>query len=288
MKVQPAEAQLVAKVSEQLQPYVIARYQQPIRDIQDHELKSRLNVMVTRSIIDMGHKANDEAVTTHLVKTLFDDFRRMPKFHMVTMAEVELFVSNGIRGEYPTKNGQLLAVNIANIHYWIFCGMDSEKRKRAIQEYNAALDEGLKATRPVHYTPEKWIEMSKLTFHQYRESKEKVAEHGESYGGIYDRAEGIKVNVQKAFWTNGAAAAIYDCINSHIGSQHPKYPDRKTLVPDKEIRDTLLAIAAEEVERMEKEKPGSTGQKTLEFIQKKRLLMYFFDELINQKKDLEI
>lgn len=282
------EQRLVEQVTVQLQPYVVARYQKPMKAVENLELASRINTMISRALMDMGHtdRAGDSEVKANLTDTLMADFRRMPKFHTITFQEVELAVNNGVRGEYPTKNGQLLAINIANIHYWINCLLEDDKRKRALKEYNDKLDATLRSEKPKYFTPERWKKAVLDTFNQYREVKNK--------------ANPSLDDVDRVFWTDAAAAAIYDRLNEKHGVDIVQGGAKiKTLVPDQMIRELIQPKAEEEYNKRCKSHEGvkvSEFRKIADYaspvrrsdILKKHYLQHYFDELIAAGKELEL
>lgn len=272
-----SEKSLIPQLPSHFQPIVAAKYSTPIKSIGDRSLAEGLTEMLIVTNAELGLKLEgNNDVITFLRETLMKDLRA-PKFQTVSLDLIKLFVSNGVRGQYGTFKNQMNIVNIQNIHYWINEGLKSEAYKKAIMEYNELLK---KEVEPKSI-------MSKMMF-----SKSACVKAFEHY-------KLIKTPPNAAF-------AYYDILNELIGVEYKGF---KTLLTDPEKRKAIHAETLEfytkqmsAVQRKESKRNNLTlaeaimneiatefkGSKGFENLLKERYLLAFFDQLINQNKNLEL
>lgn len=290
MSLLPIERKAIDLVPVALQPYVQAKFQTPIKQYSDYDLEREIKAFILVAFAEMGvspggSNATDERgdrVVTFLRETLQRDLRAK-KYENLTMAEIRLFVSNGLRGEYGTFKSQLATINIQNIHYWIKKGMESEERTKALKEFSAARDREEMATKPtVTYDDKWWMDRAKIMFATYKDKK---------------------LNPHKAiepFVGNVAPAAVYDVLNKKDGVEiETKAGKFNSLVTDPTIRAAVISAANQEFDKDKAEikrqalKKGWTfknnpdsDKATRQAIQKKHLLKAYFDSLIEQNKEI--
>lgn len=272
-----AEKNAIPLLPEQFQPIVLAKYSDPIKKIGNLSLATEIRNMVVIAHAELGLNIDSkDDVISFMVDTLLKDLRA-PKYATISIELVKLFVKNGVRGDYGTFKNQMNIVNIQNIHYWINEGLKSETYKKAISEYNEILK---KETEPVPV-------IDKILF-----SKSACIKAFEHY---------------KMFKTAPFAAfAYYDIINELIGFE---YNGIKTLLTDQELRKKITMETKQSYtesmlfNKNKAEKRGNyslaesimhdvsnefKGQKGFENILKEKFLCAFFDQLINQNKNLEL
>lgn len=268
------ENNLIKKLPEHLQPYVVARYTKPIIQCTDYELQATCLTSVQDAVNANERLGKDNsAVITNLYEQLAKDLRK-PKFRAITLEEVTEALFRGARKEY----GDFFAVNIGTIHGWIDAYLKSKERLEAINQFILLSNEGLTTDKPRMLTVQEDIEGCKKLFERYRNS------------GNLD---------QLAF-------AYYDFINERVGVL---VDSRKTLVPDPKVRQdilektegALLESLLDERKRLEKRgfmgdarsitqkiEMGFKGDKLLKNRQKQMALKWYFDTLIKEGRELEL
>lgn len=273
------EKNLINALPLHYQPIVVAKYSTPIKSIGDRTLAEGITEMLIVTNAELGLKleGNNEVIS-FLRETLMKDLRA-PKFHTVSLELIKHFVGNGVRGEYGTFKNQMNIVNIQNIHYWINEGLKSNAYKQAVAEYNEMLKkENQFSERPV---------IEKIMF-----SKDACVKAFEHY----------KMLKTPPF----AAFAYYDIINDLIGVE---YKGVKTLLTDTELRkkitsETRQAYTNTMVYNKKKAEARGNhslaesimmevlnefkGNKGFQNALKEKFLIAFFDQLINQNKNLEL
>jgi hypothetical protein len=297
MNLLPAEIKAIGNITSSLQPFVQAKFQKPIKLYSDYDLEKEIADFLTIAYMEMGLNSAESHVLKFLRETLLRDLRGR-KYETVTMAEVRMFVSCGIRGDFGTFKNQLSTINIPNIHYWIRSGLQCEERKIAMKEFFAEQEKAEKTIVPVKFTPEMWRTKAVEFFNDYRLEKDNP---DETKASVYDKDGKFKhVVAIKAIFSNGAAAGIYDYLCEERGTDYEIRPGVlvKTLVADAGVRLKLVKQAkaeyADEKRRLkidgrldpEREKEYDQVTRKFEMIVKKHYLLNYFDSLINSGKEL--
>lgn len=271
------EKNVINQLPISIQEFVSAKFEKPIKEYKESELKDELLKFLIQSYAEMGQGASaKDQVVSFLRDTLYSDFQAV-KFQTLTLGEIKLFVKKGIRGEYSTFNGQLNTINIQNIHHWIRQGLASEQRASAIKEFNKKVSEA-------EYTPT----IDKLLF------SEKGIQHSFD---TYKLTGSLPIS----------AFAYYDLINEKNGIEVTiNGKTFKTLVPDPEIRKEIFKTSKDNYKKkLEKEKfkAESRGDKIevesivklidgdfkdgsgLNNEHKRNLLTWYFNSLIKEGKN---
>lgn len=261
----------IGMVPVQLQKYLVAKFNTVIKNYDDYDLERGIKNIVIVSFAELGIKdAGDEKVVTFLRETLFKDFRA-PKFEHITLEEIKLFISNGIRGEYPTFNGMMNTLNVQNIHFWIKCGMASKDREVALKEFNRTLDAAQKENN-VEVPPEYYRTASIAAFDDYKKD-----------GTL-------------PFFPH----VIYDYLAEQIGSEYQKGEEKfKTLITDQRKRVELFTQAkntfkSKNLPEKKRQDPKtleelfSKQERAFEFLVKRVYLAEFFNQLISTNSPLII
>lgn len=265
------ENKVIAALPAQIQPIVAARFGQPIRSYDDVDLAIQIKNLLLRTYFELGLNINDkDAVLSQQREILLRDFRAR-KYEHISVELIQLFVSNGVRGEYGTFNGQLNTVNIQNIHHWVNHGLKSEEYKRSVTEFNQRLEEEEVKTskQPVMYTKAHLKILSVQAFNEYTAGGNIPIPSAAAT--FYDTIKEImKVDslISKSDWKS-----VYnEAKNNYTTAQ-------KALKRERDRKDIKLdfTLATEE-------KPGN---KSFENHIKRVGLRYFFDQLIKENKDLD-
>lgn len=160
----------VQNIPVQLKKFVEAKFKPTIKSYSDYDLERGIKNIIIISFTELGIKdAGEDKITTFLCETLLRDLRAA-KFEHITLEEIQLFISNGIRGEYGSFNNQMNTINIQNLHWWIRKGMESVERKNALDAFNKELDKINKSGKPVFYTPEQFKKLAIEAFNDYKNS----------------------------------------------------------------------------------------------------------------------
>jgi hypothetical protein len=257
------------------QQFMVAKFKKPIKDYDDYTLEKGIKNLILVSYAELGLKVDPEdKVVTFLIETLLKDLRRH-KYEHITLEEIQLFISLGLRGELGTFNGQMNTLNVQNLNWWIKKGIESEDRKNAIREFNAKLS---KEQTPVIPT------IQKVMF-----SKQACVDAFVMY-----RDKGV---------LQFCAFAYYDIINDLIGEPY-KGQYEKTLVHDEDARKLIVSECKESIEKdfmpqkIRAEKAGNLNESEaimgailgdhghLLRRMKAAFLKYYFDQLIKEGKEL--
>ena len=124
--------------------WIIAKQDKPISQLDNKELNDRLIEVLLKSQAMFGYVNSDEKAKDafrFLKETIFKDLRYDKKHATLTMAEIELFISKGIKGEYPSPKNGLNSLNVQNIHFWILQGREDKSRIEALRAKENALIE---------------------------------------------------------------------------------------------------------------------------------------------------
>lgn len=140
MNLTPIENKALETVPSNYREYLQAKFYPSVKSIvSDYNLSVEVNNLVHGAFLDLGMNIGDHKETAiYLTETLTKELRR-PKYSILTLQEIGLFISKGIRREYPTFNGQMNSLNIQNIYYWIDRGLESNERREALKKFNEAL-----------------------------------------------------------------------------------------------------------------------------------------------------
>lgn len=256
--------------------YLEAKFKPLIKSYSNYDLERGIKNILITAFAEMGIKdAGDDKVITFLRETMLKDLRS-PKYEHITLEEVKLFISQGIRGEYGTFKNQLTTINIPNLFFWIKAGITSTGRKLALEQFNKIIQEE---------------ENGKPKIDKMILSKDACKKAFEAYKNGYE---------PMTPW------AYYDIINELVGVEYNGF---KTLVADLVERKRIFSettkahIKAMDQEAVKLSKRGKTAEaeaiikeitggfknsKSLENVQKAALLRYYFDQLIKENKQLEL
>lgn len=272
-----SESNALDQVPATLQDFVRARLAPPIRSLSDFELEAALTFMIPNAYLEMGlANSSDSKVVTHLRETLAKDLRRA-SFEMLTLGEVQLFISRGIRGEYGTFRGQLNSLNIPNIHYWIRSGAQSRERAEATKEFNRLLDAQLKTSEvPLHLKVERSKQGLLNLFARYKETGQ-MDHVGFAY---YDVLLDLKGVDYKGFRTLVTDEQVRKSITKEIKSNLEKKYTAEKHKAEKKGDLTLAASIGEFMGRLDDENEFKNKVK-------ERFLKHYFDELIKKGEYLK-
>jgi hypothetical protein len=253
----------------------------PVKSYSAHSLELAMKDVLTVASFEAGQNMADNPTVLYAqTQALCSELKG--RYGELTLPEVQSAFKRGIRGDF----GPWFGFCSKTYHQFLKGFFDLPDRGKAWLAYLESEElKKIQSDKPVQMDERWWISECKRTFSEYK------------------RLRGNERDEDRVFFTLGAAAAIYDKINERIGVEyeHPKHGKIKTLVPDVEIRG-MIATVAEEIYEHEKKalkkqgKLSSTDEilqydksgRTRGNILKKHYLIYFFDELIKNQKDLEL
>lgn len=270
------------------QHLVNARFKKPIREYDGFELEKAIKNMLLVAFVELGQttSAQDEKLIVFLRDTLCKDLKK-PKFSGLSLEAVHLFISNGIRGEYGTFNGQMNSINIQNIHHWIRMGTESHEWKDSLEQFNRVYLEQNTSKVPLQV--------------KIRNSKEGIISAFDHYQKGEERGDEIIHRLPFCGF------AYYDILNEMIGVEYSANGKTfKTLVTDPAARKLIvdgtvkafkkdLAQKKSKAEYMGKkdlvdgitEMLGNLSEnKTLENKVKEKMLGWYFDQLIKEGRHI--
>lgn len=273
MELQIVEQKTIQALPVQLQEFVAAKIGKPsIKDLKPYELEDGIQDILTRCYAEMGQTAaGTDEVMIFLRTTLIEDLTGA-RFKHLTLEEIKLFISKGIRGDYPSFNGQLNSINIRNIHHWIKQGLASKEREIAMKEFNKQLEEIEKRSDiPVHLKIQRSKDGCLRAFKEYKETKQ-LPFFPYKYYDMIKEFTGVKslctVEQYKEIKNKTEAELTNEIMKFKV-----KYEAKGNL------RDAELL--GERLANLDKDQGLIAKQKTL-------MLKAFFDSLIYQGKELEL
>lgn len=109
----------------------------PIKLYKPVELELAVTDMIQVVLMESGHSAQtDKAIIKFISETIYRDIQT-PRLHHLTLQEIKLAISNGVRFVY----GPFMGINVSTIHSWIKAYLGSKERELAIKEFNLKLSE---------------------------------------------------------------------------------------------------------------------------------------------------
>lgn len=258
MKLTIIENKLIQKLPVQQKQFVIAKFSKTIRNTTDLELKERIIDIVQVTLAESGIRdQHDELVIKFLSNTLFEDLKK-PKFNHLTLEEIKLAMSMGVRLSY----GQFMGINITTIHYWLKCYQVDVDRENSLNKYNRMLSEAETINIPVKLSNAELLTHCLNAFEEYKKDGTMPFSPHATYEAIKE-LQGVKTLIKYSDWEK----------------------------VKKEAKQNLVALTKSKASR-KTDIPGMlkklmyTTESQYEFEIKKVGLKYFFDELIKTDKPL--
>lgn len=271
--------QIIEKLPINFQQFAMCRISTPIKNIKSpNAIKKICKDILCKASFDMGSPMSGDLIVLELqTEALYGELNG--KFTSLTMPEIGNAFKMGIRGEF----GSFFGLCAKTYHQFIKSYYEHAERHKAIEAYAKLLGE---ENKPAELTEEQKLEIGKQ--------------------GAIKRFNDYKETGQLGFMPS----ATYTILNSILGTEieHPILGKIKTLITDSEVRKILVTeVKTKFIEdtRMKKTKARFSLDKELlavydhiisnwnkqpkyETMLKERMLKYYFDELINNNKNLEL
>lgn len=127
--------EIIEKLPAAYQSFVEARYLFPrVIDVPEITAKNSIKDLLIQLIASGNYKKySNEASIMFLRDELHKDLKK--RWNTFTLQEVKEAFENGIRGEYETKTGKLIGLNIENFNKWLRCYREDLIRTEAIKKF---------------------------------------------------------------------------------------------------------------------------------------------------------
>lgn len=272
------------------QPYVIAKFQTPMKRHSDMEIEFAVKSILGRAYAELGISTGTSDVLSFMRETLLKDFRT-PKFENLTLELVSLFISNGIRGEYGSFKNQMNTINIQNIHYWISKGLESQKYLEAMKEFNRKLAESEIKEPSIEEKTARSKQALKNLFQKYRESGDLGMTPWAYYSALCDL-----IGTRVAYRAKDGSEAFYKTLFTDPVLRH-----KLDAQGEKEYKDSIAGKSnPDDIYSRSRKKDESEMEmariitsalsKEDGLVNKKKevALRYYFDQLIQEGKELDV
>jgi hypothetical protein len=149
------QIQTIDLLPENAQPFLRAMYQtEIISKLSQSQANEVVLSLITICLQEAGLKdAQDAKVKVFLTERLLQDLRGI-KFKHLTVGELKIVLSEGVRGTY----GQFMGINITTIHNWIKSFYEDERRKKSLIYYNKLLSMQIGKPQPTPEEMEKTLQ----------------------------------------------------------------------------------------------------------------------------------
>lgn len=132
----------IDKVKEQYRAYISAILTPSLRDThRATNLKAIYTSIVLATEYNKTGSAEDGKVNEFLTENLYQEL--VVKFPYVRHGEITLALKKGVLGEFKDKfpKDKFIAINVATLYQFVKFYLESDERKKALEEWNKVLDE---------------------------------------------------------------------------------------------------------------------------------------------------